>query len=228
MKVEIIQQKYILSMNEFAILANRCGIHRVFSFLESQHETMGKETFIQILHQLMKKGLVTLEQDTFQVKQPFTSYFAQIKSAKEAITIETDKGVYAGKCCYLSDDDRILITESTDTREDAIRMYQVEKKEFLGRILEEGYLTYDERDVDYNRRTEKRILTTVKWWDLVKETLIREVHFCLQNSQCFIEQGMGEQMARIPYDTQVLVKLIQEMAGGEEDASGGLIRTVLK
>ncbi|WP_455713945.1 hypothetical protein [Anaerosporobacter sp.] len=223
-----IQIEYILSMNEFAILANRCGIQRIFSFLDNQSEPLKKETFIKTLHQLTRKKIINVTDGGIQVEEPYRSYFELIRTAKEAITIDTDKSNYPGKCCYISDEKTILVTEASATREDALRVYEIEKSKFVNRLEEEGYLTYGESEVDYRKKDEKRILTQIQWWDITKETLIREVHFCLENTQCFIEQGIGKQMASTEYNVRILKKLIQEMVGGEDDDSNGLICSIIK
>ena len=228
MKVEGMQRKYLLSMNEFAILANRCGIERIFGYVDCSQEQMTKELLIQTLHQLTKKGMMTISETGVSVKEPYQSYFQSIKNSKEAIVIDTDQSIYPGKCCYLSADDSVIITESSDTREDTLRIYPIKKEELVDCILEEGYLTYDTENVDYRRRHEMRILTRLQWWDLEREVLIREVHFCLQDAQCFIEQGLGEQMVRLDYDSLILRKLLQDMIGGDDNASGGLICSVIK
>lgn len=228
MNVEGIQIEYILSMNEFAILANRCGIQRIFSFLDNQAEPLKKETFIQTLHQLTKNEIINISDGMIQVQEPFRSFFEIIRKAKEALIIDTDKSNRPGKCCYISDEKTILVTETSSTREDALRIYQIEKNKFVDRLEEEGYLTYGESEVDYHKKEEKRILTQIQWWDVTKEALIREVHFCLQNTQCYIEQGIGKQMALTEYNVRILKKLIQEMVGGEDDDSNGLICSVIK
>lgn len=227
MNVEGIQIEYILSMNEFAILANRCGIQRIFSFLDNQSEPLTKETFIHTLHQLTKNKIIDMSDGIIQVQEPYRSYFDIIKKAKEALIIDTDLNNHPGKCCYLSDE-TILVTEVSGTRKDALRIYQIEKNKFVDRIGEEGYLTYGEKDVDYRKKAEKRILTQLQWWDITRETIIREVHFCLQNTECYIEQGIGKQMARTDYNVQILKKLIQEMVGGKDDDSNGLICSIIK
>lgn len=211
MKVEGIQVNYLLSLNEFAILANSCGIQRIYSFIGNQSEQMKWETFIHTLHQLIKKDIVNVSENIIQVKEPYSTFFKMIKEAKKVITLDTDKNLYSDKCCYLTKRNMILITETTNTREDILRIYQIEKKEFANYILEEGYLTYGARNVDFDKRTEKRILTEVQCWDTTGEKIIRELHFCLDHSQCYIERWRGEEIVRLVYTPQVLKEEINEM-----------------
>lgn len=211
MKVEGVQVNYLLSLNEFAILANSCGIQRIYSFVGNQSEQMKWETFIHTLHQLIKKDIVNVSEKMIHVKEPYSTFFKMIKEADKVITFDTDKNHYSGKCCYLTKENTILITETSNTREDTLRIYQIEKKEFTDYILEEGYLTYEARDVDFDKREEKRVLTRVQCWDITREKIIRELHFCLDHSQCYIDQSMDEQTVRLVYSPQVLKKEINEM-----------------
>lgn len=217
MKVEGVQVNYLLSLNEFAILANSCGIQRIYSFIGNQSEKMKWETFIYTLHQLVKKDIINVSEKIIQVKEPYSTFFKMIKEADKVITLDTDKSLYPEKCCYLTKGNMILITETSNTQEDTLRIYQIKKREFVNYILEEGYLTYEARDVDFDKRTEKRIITGVQCLDITGEKIIKKLHFCLDHSQCYIDQGVNEQTVRLDYSLQVLKEEINEMIGEDDN-----------
>ncbi|WP_455718832.1 hypothetical protein, partial [Anaerosporobacter sp.] len=98
MNVEGVQVNYLLSLNEFEILANRCGIQRIYSYLGNQPEQMKWEIFIQTLHQMIKKNIINVSEEIIQVKEPYSTFFKIIKEATEVITFNTDKDYYPGWC----------------------------------------------------------------------------------------------------------------------------------
>lgn len=143
-------EAYSLTYAELAILANYVGSNQIYGFSLDEIQDLKKTDLIQILHNMVKNKILSVEGERFEISEFYKKLIMQIVKAKQCIIIRPKSDELPEKCCYLGED--LLVTEVSKFKEGSIRL-EYKKKEDIFHFLEEGgYLpdTMSEEHLEVN------------------------------------------------------------------------------
>lgn len=90
---------FIFSKEEFMVLAAASGIRQMYGF--AVDEDLDDQNAVQVMQKLAGKGQILSLEGRFQVQEPVSSLFLQIKDAKTTIDVHKRSGkkciVYMGE-----------------------------------------------------------------------------------------------------------------------------------
>lgn len=218
MKVELIQKEYILSLEEFFVIASRMGMARIFSFERQQRNSLDWKQFIMVLHQMELKGQICISDDMICIMQPYLSLFQEIKEADYVLSVGTIHEQLPDKCCYYGKEDSMIVTEAFFAQEDMLRVYQQKKEELLQVIMEEGYLAFDS-DPNTLEEAAETIVAIIRLWNVSKEEVVEEVWLKKQSSITYMEAVGILPVESTRYEKKSMQTLLAVMLGGMKNAS---------
>lgn len=126
---------FLLSKEEFMILAAAFGIRRMYGFsMESVRPD--DQTVIQCMQNLMKREMLLSVDGKFQVLEPLASYFEQIRDEKTTVDVHKR----SGRNCIVYINDFGVKVSISQRRPEMLEIQRIETGEIWKYLTDEGWI----------------------------------------------------------------------------------------
>ena len=129
---------HTLTYEQLAILANYMGNHEIYGFSLEETDKLKKTDVIKNIYKMGKQGILSVEEEKFLVKMPYSKIVAQIEEAKRIMIISSKSDKISEKCCYMGKE--ILVSQVSVIKDKAIAFRFISQQEILSLLEEENYL----------------------------------------------------------------------------------------
>lgn len=134
--IKITEKGICFSSLEFTILCNACGIQDLICFEQSDGQPGERET-LQVLLEMVKRGLLIQEGDTFSLGDEILSIMDVIAERKYTIMLRIPESEISDCCIYIGSGENMVLA-GPGVREGEYIVLKILPKSILGVFLESG------------------------------------------------------------------------------------------
>lgn len=127
---------FSMSLQEFYMLASLRGLEEVYGFV-CDMESQSDEDMVKILYGLAKKQILKVENDTFQLEQPYKKMMDYVQYTNIALRIQSADTSIPVCIAYMGE--KFLITKVSPVNSSQLLLQWREKSELSQYLKEAGY-----------------------------------------------------------------------------------------
>lgn len=103
----------------------------------SQEKKIEQEDIILGLHNLVKKEIIDLKDNTIIIREKYREVVECMRNPYCVLILEPTDKKYKKKCCYVGE--KVLVSEISNVRKNEMLVYYIEKEQLSDLLLEEEY-----------------------------------------------------------------------------------------
>lgn len=128
-------QAYLVSNEEFVMMAATAGIHEIYGF-DMHLDEMEKTGAVHVLQELSKKGFVVSDGEKFRLTGVMEDIFHQIRDADTMMEVHKK----SGRKCILYLGEQAVKVQKSMRRKELFELYQISLDEVWHDLQDEGWI----------------------------------------------------------------------------------------